>query len=132
MHGFSNSIGMRFCLNSSFHTVLCQDFKSAVSVSVFCCCWNVILDSRLSQDSRRELRRWLTKVWMHAYCNTVHCNSFYKAYSFPPFLSMAHVNRRYHNFSCSITRTGATKVYVRHASVSKQRCGTFQGRVPRC
>lgn len=62
MHGFSNSIGMRFCLNSSFHTVLCQDFKSAVSVSVFCCCWNVILDSRLSQDSRRELRRWLTKV----------------------------------------------------------------------
>lgn len=29
---------------------------------MFCCCWHVVLDSKLSQESRRELRKWLTRV----------------------------------------------------------------------
>ena len=42
---------------------LSQDSSLVVSVCVFCCCWHVVLDSKLSQESRRELRKWLTRVF---------------------------------------------------------------------
>ncbi|KAL5516955.1 hypothetical protein EMCRGX_G002414 [Ephydatia muelleri] len=45
-----------------FEHIMESGIGCPVSLSAFCLCWSVILDSKLTEESQRELRIWLCKV----------------------------------------------------------------------